>query len=311
MSAQPLGLLPLSGARWVTVRQHRRTLWTVLGVAVVSMGGLVAARLSYIRADPETHSLLRAAVDQADLAITLLPLLVALFVAGPLVAREMDSGAHRLAWSQSVTPAHWLAVKLALTAAVVVPGAALLGGVYRWSWTPIRQDMPLSIWEAQPYAALGITTMAYTLLATAVGALLGLLVQRTLVAMSLAGFATGSVLLALGQLRPHLWPQAMATGDGLDLEWFPGRDGIDTWWQESGQLTASGTRLRVEDCAGQGWSDQGVEQCLTGRGGVTDYVLHHPPSHFWPIQFVETAIVLALAAAVAFAAFRVLRRLHA
>ncbi|MFD7613426.1 ABC transporter permease [Streptomyces sp. NPDC059828] len=304
-----MSALPLSGVRSVVVRQHRRTLWTVLALGVVSTGGLSAARIIYIaQPDMETYSALTLAVDQAGLWIALLPLLVAVFVAGPMVARELESGAHRLAWSQSVTPAHWLATKLALTAAVVVPGTALLVGAYRWSWAPVRRIMPLTIWDAQPYAALGTTTTAYTLLAIAIGALLGLLVHRTVVAMSLAGLATGSVLLAIGQLRPHLWP--MTTGRVPRVQ-TPDWLGMDVWVHEMGRLTASGTRVPWDDCTGLGRTDQQATQCMADRGAVTDYLLYHPPSHFWPVQLVETAVVLALTAAVAFAAFRVLRRLHA
>ncbi|MEU0393295.1 hypothetical protein ABZ208_11040 [Streptomyces sp. NPDC006208] len=36
----------------------------------------------------------------------------------------------------------------------------------------------------------------------------------------------------------------------------------------------------------------------------------HPPSHFWPLQLVETGIVLTLTAALTTAAFVVLRRRH-
>ncbi|MEU2156611.1 ABC transporter permease [Streptomyces sp. NPDC019396] len=307
-----MSAFPLIGARWVVVRQHRRALWTVLAVALVSSGSLGAARIIYIKQpDMKTYSLLTGAVDQADLAITLLPLLVALFVAGPLVGRELESGAHRLAWSQSVSPARWLATKLALTAAVVVPATALFVGVYRWSWAPVRHYTPQTIWDAQPYASLGITTAAYALLAIAVGALLGLLVHRALVAMSLAALATGSTLLALGQLRPRLWPRALATGHGMPQDWGPSWREVDNWWLEVGRLTASGARVPWDDCTLPDSSGQQVAQCMADRGAVTDYLLYHPPSHFWPVQLVETAVVLALAAAVAFAAFRVLRRLHA
>ncbi|MET9968858.1 hypothetical protein ABZZ80_23740, partial [Streptomyces sp. NPDC006356] len=35
---------------------------------------------------------------------------------------------------------------------------------------------------------------------------------------------------------------------------------------------------------------------------------YHPRSHFWPLQYVETGIVLAVAAAATLTAFAVLRR---
>lgn len=38
------------------------------------------------------------------------------------------------------------------------------------------------------------------------------------------------------------------------------------------------------------------------------YLDYHPASHFWPVQLVETGILLALAALALTLAFRVLRR---
>ena len=37
--------------------------------------------------------------------LVVLPALVGLFVGAPLLARELEHGTHRLAWTQSVTPA--------------------------------------------------------------------------------------------------------------------------------------------------------------------------------------------------------------
>ncbi|MFC5804027.1 hypothetical protein [Streptomyces formicae] len=93
----------------------------------------------------------------------------------------------------------------------------------------------------------------------------GLLVRRTVPAMGAAGLATGSALLAFGQLRQHLWPAMTRTGADLS-------GSATDWPVESG---------------------------------------YHPASHFWPIQFVETGVVLALTALLTVAAFRLLRRHHA
>ncbi|WP_406179440.1 hypothetical protein [Streptomyces sp. NBC_01006] len=43
-----------------------------------------------------------------------------------------------------------------------------------------------------------------------------------------------------------------------------------------------------------------------GRIGIR----HHPESHFWPLQPVESAILLALSAAAIVGAFPLLRRRH-
>jgi hypothetical protein len=51
-----------------------------------------------------------------------------------------------------------------------------------------------------------------------------------------------------------------------------------------------------------------VSRCLEARGATGIYAEYHPASHYWPLQFVETGIVLALAAAAVAASFWLLRR---
>ena len=52
------------------------------------------------------------------------PALLGIFWGAPLVARELETGTYRLAWTQSVTRTRWLAVKVALVglASVAVAG---------------------------------------------------------------------------------------------------------------------------------------------------------------------------------------------
>lgn len=57
-------------------------------------------------------------------------------------------------------------------------------------------------------------------------------------------------------------------------------------------------------------SQDDLVDCLASLGASERYHDYHPASHFWPLQLVETGILLALAALAVFAAFRVLRRLH-
>lgn len=75
---------------------------------------------------------------------------------------------------------------------------------------------------------------------------------------------------------------------------------------EEGHVTAGGDPLPVGTCS---TSSLNFRECLAGHD-VQNYVHYHPASHYWPLQLVETGILLALAALALFAAFRVLRRLH-
>ncbi|MGH3178376.1 MAG: hypothetical protein ACRDPF_31440, partial [Streptosporangiaceae bacterium] len=66
-------------------------------------------------------------VNIAFWSVTLIvPGLIGVLVGGSLIARELEYGTWRLAWSQAVPRSRWLAVKLALvTGGLIVLGAAM------------------------------------------------------------------------------------------------------------------------------------------------------------------------------------------
>jgi hypothetical protein len=102
-------------------------------------------------------------------------------------------------------------------------------------------------------------------------------------------------------VRGHLWPKTVATGraaiDGSNTDqWFGG-----------GSIPQSGRRVPGETCDDAG-SVADVHRCLS-RTHVKDvYAVVHPSSHYWPLQLVESALVLTVAAGLVRVAFRLLRR---
>ncbi|MFF1418869.1 ABC transporter permease subunit [Streptomyces sp. NPDC058280] len=311
-----MSALTLRGPVWVAVRQHRRALWAGLALLVLTIGVQAAARVrvnstevtgdcgSMWRKACETYSSVfgwfRWAETYGGATVFLLPLLVAAFVAGPLIARELESGTYKLAWTQSVSPARWLASKLAVSAAVTIMGTALLVITFRWTRSYVRTGwISPRNWGDGGYAALGPTAVAHVLLAVAVGALAGLLVRRTVVAMAVGVLATGAVMAVFDVVRPFLWPTVTASG-GVR---FPD----DALLVQQGVILADGSRMTREEC----W-DIGLSKSPCARPpGDAFFNDYHPASHFWPLQLMETGIVLALAAIVTAVAFQVLRRRHA
>ncbi|MFF3216774.1 hypothetical protein ACFYYB_39905 [Streptomyces sp. NPDC002886] len=285
-------LLELRGPLRVTVRLHRHVLWVSFALVLSAAIALPAGRW-YVQSlaqdfaatgceventvsgcGIQVRSFLSRSLyvqkmfDFVALAVSVLPLLLGAFVAGPLIGRELESDTYRLQWTQSVSPARWLAAKLAVPVAavlLVLPVFVLLTAWIRRgtldTWYPIQwYDLPM-------YGAIGPVAVGYALLGIAIGALAGLLIGRTLPAMAAAVTAVGTVWAVIGLLRPRLWPAL----DGL-----PG--------------------------AGNHWNlSDGVDQMETR---------YHPESHFWPLQLVESAILLTLAAAAIVAAFALLRRRH-
>ncbi len=314
----------LRGPVRVLLRLHRKALWTGAALLVIGIGIVVALRVwmasvkklcadgditpcggpvyqpSYARTSTEVF------LGDGGTVLLLLAGLIGVFVAGPLIARELESGTFRLAWAQSVSPAHWLAARLAVPAALTVVGLTVLIAVYRWGLWALRgyPYSQLPHWyDAGIFPGTGPALLGFTLLAVAVGALCAVLVRRTLLSMSLTALVLGTVALGLGQRRYVLWPTVFRQSAGpVDLS--PG-----DWVVDMGRLTASGRKLYWQDCYD---ADplRDIDACMRERGAVASFAEVHPASHYWPLQLVETGILLALAALAVFAAFQILRRLH-
>ncbi|MFB7592010.1 ABC transporter permease [Streptomyces sp. NPDC056169] len=305
-----MSTLALKGPSWVTVRQYRRTLWLAGAGVLLSLVGMVWVRYWDSRTvgtnGVHAHSLLRIAVDWAQTGMTVVPFLVGAFVAGPMVARELESGTYKLALTQSVSPARWLGTKLAVAGAVTAVGTITLIGAYRLGWANLGDTSSFLWYQPGTYVSTGPVLVAQSLFALALGSLIGQLVRRTVTAMALTGLVTGLVLLVIASLRWSLIPVKTLTGP------LPGTHGISvdiaSRGTETGLLTATGERLPSHACFDrtEHWDVCPADMNVTGS-----YWDYHPASHFWPTQLIETGIVLALAALALYAAFRVLRARHA
>lgn len=303
-----MSALTLKGPRWVTVRQHRRALWALPALVAASLAGVVALRWwADNAADLYPSSLdgpLRSAMAVAGTAMLLLPLVMGAFVAGPMVARELESGTYRLALTQSSTPRAWLASKIAVAAVAAVACSAALVGVYHVGWVPLAGTHQFSWADRGPYESTGTVAVAYCLLGVAVGAVVGQLVRRTLAAMAVTGLVTGLVIALLGALRWSFLPVRTVTGP---LAEGPPHAGGDAFMTDSGFTTASGGRLPEWACFERSRS---LSKCPDDLNVTGWYLEYHPASHYWPTQSIETAVVMTLAALALWAAFAVLRARH-
>jgi hypothetical protein len=312
-SQGPRGLL------WTMLRLHRSALWFWVLLVAFGAGALLwaygpgadAAWAEYrkLGCDSSQPALgcdyTGSAYGRFDTALGLgagvlglAPFLIAAWAGVSLIGRELESGTAQLAWTQSVSPARWLAAKLAVPAALVVSGTLVLTLLHRLVWSadgPLRLAMGSRSWyEGTTFEANGIVATAYALLGLAVGVLAGLLQRRALSALGAAVVGLAILTTALGAMRPHLWPVETLT----NKHEYPEYIGMVV---EDGALTAGGARVPDPICVGNA-------KCLAEHDIVGFYRDYHPSSHFWPLQLVETGIVLAVAAVAVLIAFRLLRR---
>ncbi|WP_411084568.1 ABC transporter permease [Streptomyces sp. cmx-18-6] len=314
----------LRGSVRVLLRVHRRSLWAA-GVLLLLAAGVVPGLMLWVRTaswreqcpdgdvtpcDDDTYMPTFARTSAESYlslgggSLLVLACLVGAFVAGPLIARELESGTFRMAWAQSVSPARWLAARLVVPAVLAGAAVSVLTLVYRWGRDELRVSSYASGLEwlsSAVFPGIGPVAAAYTLLGVAVGALCAVLIRRTLLSMAVTAAVLGLVMTGFGERRQLLWPTERSLGRD-----YPGNE---SWATDAGMLTASGKEVRWEDCTPN--ADGFVpDNCMQRLGGVEWFTDYHPASHFWPLQLVETGILLALAALAVFAAFRILRRRH-
>ncbi|MCX5402572.1 ABC transporter permease [Streptomyces sp. NBC_00335] len=309
-----MSTLTLKGPYWVAARQHRRVLWAVPILLAVGLVVMVALRVwsAYPTYDAmhrplltPGYDLLRGYMQSATRVLVFLPLLVGAFVAGPMIARELESGTWRLALTQSTTAKAWLGSKVLVAAAVSVLGSLALIGIYRLGWTQVSDTYELYWYERGVYAATGPVLVAYCLLGVAIAALVGQLVRRTLPAMAVAGLLTGLVLLVLSALRWSFLPVVAVTAPytvDADSLLPPSAKNMGTGLTLTTGERASGYRCFPEPPTSGG--------CRDDMDATASYADFHPTSHYWPTQLIETSIVLVLAAAVLYAAFRLVQKRH-
>jgi hypothetical protein len=318
---------------WLTWRQLRAQAAVIYGAVAVLAAAFAAtgphlARMyqnegvGFLNNLGGIYTALYVAGTLGTLAV---PVLIGMFWGAPLVARELDAGTHRLAWTLT-SRTRWLAAKLGLIGVAAMVAAGLLGLTVTWWAGPIdtaiarRDGQPgpgifvLPRLSAEIFGSRGIVPLGYAAFAFVLGVTIGILVRRTLPAMAilLAAFVVTQVIMATW-VRPNLITPARTTTTitAADLT-FIGISGnvsvaIDSpgaWITSQHTVDAAGHAVRppswVMQCPGgsPGHPDQACFARLA-RLGYRQQVSYQPASRFWTLQAGETAIYLGLAVALA------------
>jgi ABC-type transport system involved in multi-copper enzyme maturation permease subunit len=199
----------------------------------------------------------------------IIPGLIGVLVGGSLIARELEYGTWRLAWSQTIPRTRWLAVKLALVTGGLIVVGAVMTAVITWYRAPM--DQLTGHFEHNIYDFEGLVPTAYILCAFGFAVLAGLLLRRSVPAM-VAAFIPWLVIRLVVEFvfRPHFLTP----------------------------LTATTSCTSVGCGSGIGFVPQ-----ATGRIGDLvlnmnrNTVTYQPADRFWTFQAIEAGIFVALTAA--------------
>lgn len=264
-----------------------------------------------------------------NILVIVMPCVIGVFWGAPLVAREIEGGTYRLAWTQSVSRVRWLVVKIGvmLLASVVVGG--LLSLMATW-WNSPLDRVSMNAFEA--FDGRDIVPIGYAAFGLALGVTAGVLIRRTLPAMATVLVVFTAARLAFNQLvRPHLF-SPVRVAMPLDTRKFGfGRNsaGLHTfesgspdipnaWIQSVEVVDKAGHALTPEVLAstcprlseigpptGGGGDvrakvpddvDDVFTECITNVGATYHRVVtYHPGSKYWAFQWYEMSIYLAAA----------------
>lgn len=316
---------------WFTWRQFRTQAWITVGALAVIAVALAVA--GHNLADLWTSSGAAAChnncstpvgtfLDQVRTGVNdkvynfslgllyVVPALIGIFWGAPLIARELETGTHRLAFNQSVTRTRWLATKLAIVGAASAATAGLLSWAVT-AWAHHIDHATGNMVKPQYFGARGIVPIGYALFAFVLGVTMGMLIRRTVPAMAatLAIYIAAVVSMPLW-IRAHL-ASAVRTTTPLDLsridrllikprglmEVVSGVTPHGAWVLSNTSITSAGQLFTGPVNQQYCGENQGADACLNWVGtlGLRQDLTYQPASHFWPLQLAETGIFIAVA----------------
>jgi hypothetical protein len=233
------------------------------------------------------------------------PALIGAFLAAPLLARELETGTFRYAWTQGFGPWRWTLAKLVALAIVVTVAAGALSALFSWYYQPYLAagNQALSLTEVSPLAPglfdlRGIALPAWTLAAFAIGGLAGILIRRVVPAIIATLIAYAALAVAAGSYLRRHYLTAIVTSK-LNV---PGSAWIisQRWTTKGGEPVSQSALGKVlEEGAPQLAGKGGVPQALSSwhylvQHGYTQWTTYQPASRFWTFQWIESGWLLAL-----------------
>ncbi|HLI42224.1 MAG TPA: ABC transporter permease subunit [Streptosporangiaceae bacterium] len=315
------GLRPVPWRRmaWVTWRQHRAALAGVaalLGALAVYLW-LTGLQLHHAyAADCHPAGSLGCAMNFTgrygitaiivSIFLQAVPALTGAFAGAPVLARELETGTFRYAWTQGIGRWRWTLAKLVLLAVVLAAAAAAFSVLFSWYNQPFfaaGYAVPLS---TRVFDLGEVAFAAWTLAAFAIGVLAGMLIRRVVPAIAATLAVYAGLAFATGLwLRQHYITPLLTTKLNLPSSaWI-----VSQWYTKGGKYAFGARGSGIVNAVSRLCPSSNVSpaQCLTPHG-YTQWTSYQPGSRFWPFQWIEGGWLLALSVLLIAAAVWLVRR---
>ena len=317
------GLRPVPWPRmlWITWRQHRAAFISVPAVLAAAAIPLViyglkahhdytalvncplnpgnrSATCSQLMTD--FNSTVWPLANICSLLMQLVPVLLGAFVGAPLLARELETGTFRYAWTQGFGRERQAIAKLALLGLTLAVLAWAFSELFSWFFQPFLWVEQLNQMSTESvFDTRGLVFPAFTLVSFVIGAFLGMLFRRIIPAMAATLGAYLAIRLVAWGVRGQ-YPLTVVTGNAKQFIAYgtPSQPGfpwiLNTWITGPGGQPASQSVLNHFH---GNVSASGNQVVASVPKGYTIWTRFFPPSHFWPMQLMEASWLLVLALA--------------
>jgi hypothetical protein len=234
-----------------------------------------------------------------------IPALIGAFAGAPVLARELETGTFRYAWTQGFGRARWTIAKLVpLAVAVTIAGGAF-SVLVSWYMQPIfgagDNNGPL---YPTLFDLLGVALAAWTLAAFAIGVLAGFLIRRVIPAIfaTLAGW-TGLAFVTGLFLRPHYMaplvtgsPTIPAQAWVINQGWFRGGNpaSLDMINNALARVDVRALTPELFQPGPATPANLGDPVMYLTQHGYMQLTTYQPAGRFWPFQWIEGSWLLAL-----------------
>ena len=238
------------------------------------------------------------------------PVLLGMFLGAPALARELENGTFRFAWTQGAGRTRWAVSTLVVPALLITAATGAFTAIFWWYFKPFLDDGQVSEMLPLAFALLGVAFAAWTLLAYSVAAFLGALFRRTVPAMAVTLVAYIALALATATaIRPHYATPATVQG------WnnAPGGSWVISSWVKApdghvlSQSALSGLTQQLPASVQNSDSPDAFTNWLT-QHGYTMWQSVQPDSRFWQFQLTEGAWLLVVSSLLIAATVWLVRR---
>ena len=237
------------------------------------------------------------------------PVLLGAFAGAPALARELESGTFRFAWTQGAGRLRLVVARLIPLAVLLTAATWGLSALFSWYFSPFLRFGNTGGYPIQVFGNLGVDFAAWALFTFALAAFLGVLLRRAVAATAIS-LAVTTVLdvLTIMVIREHLLTPATMTGTGPT--------GVGDWVLGNWFTSPTGALLSIRTADNLYAQSQGGHVMITPRtvgawatqNHYTQWWSYLPGNRWWQLQLTEGAWLLAAALVLIAATILLIRR---